>query len=641
MADIKPITVPAKRLAETITGASSSFKLDNIEGWDGNDLTSSDLGSVAYAAFRNAAGTLLEIMEIDPTTIASASITISRRGLKFTGDLTTEVSANKLTWVKGDTIVELGTHFPQLLQHFVDTISDETIGGVKTFSSLPATSAGDPVGNNDLARKAYVDAAVLGTLTTINVIVPGTAGATIAAGNLVYFDDTDNEWKLCDADTATTVENVLLGIAQGAGTDGNVITGGVLLQGVDDNQSGLTAGQTMYASNTAGGISNSAGTTEVTVGISKSTTELYFAPRWNQHITEDQQDALVGTSGTPSNSNKYVTADDVSAAAASGKIVRATGTALPALDASNLTGNPALDASNMTNVVIQETLTADEAVSQYDVVAIADGTESITREDQSANTGNNVGWGTTSDTSDNTAGDLEGANVAQSIQFSRNTAIKTVVVSLKKSNSPTDNLTIEIQADSGGNPSGSALATSNVVDGSTLTGTYAATTFTFASPYTVNASTTYWLVLKRSTGSNGTNYYIAQYKKSASYSGGAVKINLNSGGWTTPTVAGDLYFQITQLAVAGRILKANASSANTRSGQVIGVATTAIALDASGVIQVAGVATMSGLTAGKKYYLSNTAGAVSTSAGSQTVKVGQSLSTTQMLIQIQEADTNL
>lgn len=53
--------------------------------------------------------------------------------------------------------------------------------------------------------------------------------------------------------------------------------------------------------------------------------------------TQSENDALVGTSGTPSSSNKYVTADDVSDAAVTGKIVRATGTALPALSGANLT----------------------------------------------------------------------------------------------------------------------------------------------------------------------------------------------------------------------------------------------------------------------------------------------------------------
>lgn len=59
--------------------------------------------------------------------------------------------------------------------------------------------------------------------------------------------------------------------------------------------------------------------------------------------TQAENDALVGTSGTAvSSSNKLVDAADVSSAGASGKIVRANGTALPALDGSALT--------NITNV---------------------------------------------------------------------------------------------------------------------------------------------------------------------------------------------------------------------------------------------------------------------------------------------------
>jgi hypothetical protein len=67
--------------------------------------------------------------------------------------------------------------------------------------------------------------------------------------------------------------------------------------------------------------------------------------------TTNQIAALAGTSGTaPSGANKIVDAADVSSSAASGKIIRANGTALPALDASAVTGNPALNGANFTNV---------------------------------------------------------------------------------------------------------------------------------------------------------------------------------------------------------------------------------------------------------------------------------------------------
>jgi len=151
----------------------------------------------------------------------------------------------------------------------------------------------------------YVDDIASGGTASTNRIVPAAvAGETIAAGNLVYMDTTtNNEWMKCDADDSSTVDNRLLGIAQGAGVNGGAISGGVLLAGLDANQTGMTAGDIMYASNTLGGISSSAGTTEVTVGIAKSATELYFAPRFNQNITEAQQDLLDGITASAAELN--------------------------------------------------------------------------------------------------------------------------------------------------------------------------------------------------------------------------------------------------------------------------------------------------------------------------------------------------
>lgn len=117
---VTPTSVPTKRLSQSIKSDATSFKVNNILGWNGSDLTSSDFGDTAYGCFRDSAGTLMELFEWDPSTIADASITLTRRGLKFNGDLTTEVSANKRAWVKGETIVELGTHTPQLLQYAIN-----------------------------------------------------------------------------------------------------------------------------------------------------------------------------------------------------------------------------------------------------------------------------------------------------------------------------------------------------------------------------------------------------------------------------------------------------------------------------------------------------------------------------------------
>ena len=76
---IKPTSVPSKRLAASITASSTSLQLNNILGWDGNALTASDFGSVLYAVLRNDTNTAMELIELDPSTIANSAITINKR----------------------------------------------------------------------------------------------------------------------------------------------------------------------------------------------------------------------------------------------------------------------------------------------------------------------------------------------------------------------------------------------------------------------------------------------------------------------------------------------------------------------------------------------------------------------------------
>lgn len=278
MASLLYTSVPTKRLAASISAASSSIQLNNILGWDGAALTSSDFGSKLYCVLRNDSNTLMEIMELDPSTIASASITILRRGLKFTGDLTTEVTANKLVWVKNETLVELGTDVPQLLNHTVRTIEDQTVAGVKTFSDFPQKSGSTtPSAAAEFATKAYVDSVVAGSAVYDQNLISGTAGETLAAGNLVYFKASDQRWWLTDSDAfATAAGHLRLGFAQGTATAGNSTN--ILLAGLEKNLSGLTAGSKYFVGATAGSISTTPGAITRFIGFATSTTRLVFCP---------------------------------------------------------------------------------------------------------------------------------------------------------------------------------------------------------------------------------------------------------------------------------------------------------------------------------------------------------------------------
>jgi hypothetical protein len=157
---LKYISTPTKILADSITSAAMSFRLNNITGWDGEPLTSGDFGTQAYGVFRNAAKTQIELFEYDPATIANPEITILRRGLQFDGNLTTEVAGNKKVWNKGDTQVDLGTDLPQMFQFLQEYIDGIAIAGAPNASTSlkgigqVSTAPVDPdtpifVGDND------------------------------------------------------------------------------------------------------------------------------------------------------------------------------------------------------------------------------------------------------------------------------------------------------------------------------------------------------------------------------------------------------------------------------------------------------------------------------------------------------------
>lgn len=153
MSRIIPLSVPQKNLTQSITSASMTFKVNNIKGWGLNALgvnialTASDFGDRAFCVFRNATGTIIEIMEFDKSTIASSSITILKRGLNFNGDPDTETTNYKLDWPAG-TQIHFGTDAPQLFYALPNITS-----GVVAPSSTP-----EKVGNiyiDTVAKKLY------------------------------------------------------------------------------------------------------------------------------------------------------------------------------------------------------------------------------------------------------------------------------------------------------------------------------------------------------------------------------------------------------------------------------------------------------------------------------------------------------
>jgi len=98
--------------------------------------------------------------------------------------------------------------------------------------------------------------------------------------------------------------------------------------------------------------------------------------------------------------------------------------------------------------------------------------------------------------------------ISQGFKPKTSAAVQKVRLWLKKTSTPTGNINIELQTDSSGVPSGSAVSngTSVNIDISTLTTSYAWYTFTFSTGPTLTADTQYHLVLQGDNTINGTAY---------------------------------------------------------------------------------------------------------------------------------------
>lgn len=146
---------------------------------------------------------------------------------------------------------------------------------------------------------------------------------------------------------------------------------------------------------------------------------------------------------------------------------------------------------------------------------------------------------------------------AQTFKAISNHNITSIIVKIKRLNSPSSTY-IDLLATSAGVPTGSALATSDAVDGNSLPTSMTDTTFTFSTPYTVTSGTTYAFRV-RSTGATGNNIYTGG-DTSDDYADGQAYVTNNSGGSYTSKVDNpyDFYFDIygdSNVAVNGNFLQ--------------------------------------------------------------------------------------
>lgn len=282
-----------------VVAGATTMTLKSMLDIDGNALTmATAFGAEGWGTVEPGNNTLEESISFTGLTNNSNG-TVTLTGIKSVtfGTPYTQTSGFAKTHAGSTTFVISNTS--GYYTEFTKKSNDETVTG---YWAVPS-----PLANANPATKQYVDNLVSGgSVTNTAIVVTGTAGETVAAGQILYLKAADGRWWKATSAAAATTDLLQLGIAQGAGTAGNTITGGILIRGIDTNQTGLTAGVIYYLS-TGGAISSSAGTVERAIGQGADTTKLYFDPVYFYVPTATQKAALPGMSGTLSSTNKYET----------------------------------------------------------------------------------------------------------------------------------------------------------------------------------------------------------------------------------------------------------------------------------------------------------------------------------------------
>ncbi len=151
--------------------------------------------------------------------------------------------------------------------------------------------------------------------------------------------------------------------------------------------------------------------------------------------------------------------------------------------------------------------------------------------------------------------------------------------------------------------------------------------FVFSAVQLLSANTVYWLSIEGQSNF-GTNTFVL-YKNTDVYAGGNKAVTTNDASTWTSQATEDLYLVTTMRDVSGRVYKATAASqavADLTLGFANGTYSggdTNVSIDHYGL-----VSTQTGLSTGVLYYLSDTRGALSTSAGSASRKMGLAFSST-------------
>ena len=264
---------------------------DNTDALGTTAIAWSDLflGSGGVITFNSAPSTpdITITHSADTLTFAGGTIVLgvasatTYNGLAITanGTNTLAIAAGK-TLTASNSITLAGTDstvmtFPTTSATIARTDAGQTFTGTQTLAEN-ASIALDPAGSAD------------GKYTGITIA--GTAGATLAFGDLVYLAAADSRWELADADAATTSDRMMGMCVLAATGDGDPTV--LLLMGqirADAAFPALTIGSAVYVGETAGDIQvaipTGADNVIRRVGYALTADEIYFNPSMDSQIS--------------------------------------------------------------------------------------------------------------------------------------------------------------------------------------------------------------------------------------------------------------------------------------------------------------------------------------------------------------------
>jgi len=144
-------------------------------------------------------------------------------------------------------------------------------------------------------------------------------------------------------------------------------------------------------------------------------------------------------------------------------------------------------------------------------------------------------------------GDIGGTEyaAAQGFQLLADTKISAIQTYIKKNNGTPGDITVRIETNNAGVPSGTlANAGLTATIPAFTTTSFDWVTVTFATPISLSAATTYWIVFKTAAAANDNSYYIGSDGSSPTYASGTAASSTNGGSTWSADSAKDLMFRV-------------------------------------------------------------------------------------------------